>query len=176
MCASPRTGRRLAAQAVAAVVGLGLFTGCGGDSAEKADSASETVTVTATPETDQDDAATDSPSPTQTPSAPTTTQPPRAQLFSGLPPRPGQDECVDVGARANGRYTVYEAGTAVVRRTGPRLVVGKVTPARGWQSRVDDRDSDEVEIEFRKVPRNELDLEVELDDGRVEVQICADDD
>ncbi len=152
------------------VLSLSLLTACGGDTDDDGGSspdASETVTVTASPEPEA------TATPTQSPEA---SQPAEPERVRGLPPRPGPDSCVDVRVRKDGKYTVYEAGTAVVRRGGTRLVVGKVTPAKGWTSRVDDRDDDEVEIEFRKSRNNELDLEVELDDGRVEVQICADDD
>ncbi len=44
---------------------------------------------------------------------------------------------------------------------------------------MDDEDDDEVEIDFRPDGQGDegvLDLEVEIDDGRVEVQICNDDD
>lgn len=163
------TRRCAAGKALVASLALGLLAACGGDADEDSGSASETVTVTASPE-----ATAESPTPTPTPTP--STQSPSPRGASGLPPRPGQDECVDVRVRPDGRYTVYEAGTAVVRRVGPRLVVGKVSPRPGWTSRIDDRERDEVEIEFRASPRDELDLEVEIDDGKVEVQICADDD
>lgn len=62
-----------------------------------------------------------------------------------------------------------------MRSKGDRLVLGEVVPAEGWTYEVDDQDDDEVEIEFR-LDGEELDLEVELHDGRVEARICADDD
>lgn len=96
---------------------------------------------------------------------------------AGLPPRPARDECVDIDPPGNGRYQVYDAGRAVVRRDGGRLRVGDTAPASGWTARVTDRGGDDdVEIEFR--PRGNgdvLELDVEIDDGRVEAQICADD-
>ncbi|OLT43992.1 hypothetical protein BJF85_20855 [Saccharomonospora sp. CUA-673] len=92
-----------------------------------------------------------------------------------LPPKPAYDDCVDVPPQPSGEYQVYEAGTAQVVREGNRLVLRGVQPSEGWRQSVDSRDRDEVEIEFRK-GREQLDLEVELDDGRVEVQICNDDD
>jgi hypothetical protein len=94
---------------------------------------------------------------------------------AGLPPRPGPDQCVDISVPRNGEYTVYDAGTAVVRREGNRLVPGQVRAANGWTAEITDRDNDEVEIEFRRGFR-ELDLEVELVDGRVKAEICNDDD
>jgi hypothetical protein len=83
---------------------------------------------------------------------------------------------VVVPEAADGSYTVYEAGTAVVTRDGDRLVLGEVSAAEGWTSRVDDQEDDEVEIDFRDTAGEVLDLEVEIDDGRLEIQICADDD
>lgn len=95
---------------------------------------------------------------------------------AGLPPRPAPGSCVDVAEAGDGRYLVYEAGSAVVTREGDRLVLGEVQAAEGWTARVDDEEADEVEIDFRRDGTDVLDLEVEIDDGRVEVQICADDD
>jgi len=88
-----------------------------------------------------------------------------------------RDECVEIVTPRNGRYRVYNAGTAVVRRDGGRLRVGSVEAAPGWQARVSDRgDDDDVEIEFRPRQRGaELELEVEIDDGRIESKICVDD-
>jgi hypothetical protein len=40
---------------------------------------------------------------------------------------------------------------------------------------VTDQEDDEVEIEFRR-GGEEVDLEVEIDDGRVEAEVCVDDD
>ncbi|MQA15833.1 MAG: hypothetical protein GEV09_17245 [Pseudonocardiaceae bacterium] len=76
----------------------------------------------------------------------------------------------------DGVYTVFEAGTAVVRREGDRLVLGEIRTNPGWTSRVDDDGSEEVESDFRRDGEDALDLEVEIDDGRVEAEICADDD
>ncbi|WP_380165060.1 hypothetical protein [Jannaschia sp. R86511] len=99
-----------------------------------------------------------------------------ATAAPGAPARPAADECVDLPEAADGVYTVYEAGTATVTREGDRLVLGDVVAADGWTPRVDTEDADEVEVDFRRDDRTVLDLEVEIDDGRVEVQVCADDD
>lgn len=95
---------------------------------------------------------------------------------AALPPRPARDTCVDIPPPADGRYTVYEAGSAVVEFRDGRLVLGEVVAAEGWTSRVDDQEADEVEIDFRRGGQEVLDLEVEVDDGRVEAKICAEDD
>ncbi|WP_158220760.1 hypothetical protein [Mycobacterium lehmannii] len=50
-----------------------------------------------------------------------------------------------------------------------------MTPAEGWTHQVDDQEPEEVEISFRR-GAEDLDLEIEVDDGRLEVSICNDDD
>ncbi|TKJ20923.1 hypothetical protein [Blastococcus sp. CCUG 61487] len=62
-----------------------------------------------------------------------------------------------------------------VTREGERLVLGEVVPAEGWTAVEIDRDDDEVEVEFRG-DGIELDFEAEIDDGRLEVEVCNDDD
>jgi hypothetical protein len=91
------------------------------------------------------------------------------------PVRPAQGSCVDLPEAPDGFYRVFEAGSAVVTRDGDQLVLGEITPSEGWEARVDDQDDDEIEIEFFR-GNEELDLEIEIDDGRVEVEVCADDD
>ena len=70
---------------------------------------------------------------------------------------------------------MYDAGSAVVTFTEGRLTLESVTPADSWTHRVDDQEPDEVEIAFRR-GAEELDLEVEVDNGRLEVSICNGDD
>jgi hypothetical protein len=111
--------------------------------------------------------------PQQQPAAP----PPAPQAPTG---RPAPGTCVLVQAGAGDQYTVADAGTAVAGREGDRLVLGQVSPAPGWthevtDQEVTDQEDDEVEIEFRR-GGEEVDLEVEIDDGRVEAEVCVDDD
>lgn len=101
--------------------------------------------------------------------------PPTAPPTAGAPARPALDDCVRVDPAPDGRYQVFDAGTAVVIFADNRLTVESVAPAEGWTHRVDDHRPDEVEIEFRR-GAEELDLEVEIDDGRLEVTICNDHD
>lgn len=112
--------------------------------------------------------------------APTTTAPTTdAAAAAGLPPRPERDRCVDLPEAADGVYTVYEAGTATVTATDGRLTLVDVQAADGWTSRVDDEEGEEVQVDFRpdgQDTQDVLDLEVEVDDGRVQVQVCNDDD
>ncbi|MGV0722060.1 hypothetical protein ABQF17_12735 [Mycolicibacterium elephantis] len=135
-----------------------LLPGCGSSGETQS-----TVTVT-----EQAPAATASPTaPAGTPQAP--------QTDAAAPARPARDQCVRVEPAPDGRYQVFDAGSAVVTFADGRLTLESVTPADGWTHRVDDQEPEEVEIAFRR-GTEELDLEVEIDDGRLEVSICNDDD
>jgi len=69
-------------------------------------------------------------------------------------------------------YRVGEAGQVELRHEGDTLELVEVRPADGWDYRVDDRDDDdEVEVTFRGNGR-EVEFEAEVDDGRLEVEIC----
>src|SRR5690606_34310228 len=123
-----------------------LLTACGNGNesgGEPAATVTETVTETAGEPTGS---PTESPSDTE---ASEDDDNAGAGPAAALPPRPRRDECVDVKPPRDGRYVVYDAGEAVVRRDGGTLRVGNVNAARGWRQRVSDRDEDEVEITFR---------------------------
>lgn len=92
-----------------------------------------------------------------------------------LPARPGTDACVTIPEANDGRYRVYEAGTVVVLHSGDRLELSRVRAASGWKTEVDAQDDDEVKVEFRK-GRQQLDLEIEIDDGEFTATICNEDD
>lgn len=136
-----------------------MLAGCG-DDGDDAQAPAPTVTVTATPTPGTATGAPAEPTPA---AAPTSAD----QL--------GPDQCLIVPEATDGRYTVGSAGTAVVTRDGNRLTVGDVQAASGWQARVEMDEPDDVEIDFRN-GQQQLDLEVEIDDGRFEAQICNDDD
>ncbi|BBY83775.1 hypothetical protein H7I53_20355 [Mycolicibacterium pulveris] len=139
-----------------------LLPGCGSSGETES-----TVTVT-------EPAPTATASPTAT--APQTGAPaPVPQTGPAAPARPARDQCVRVEPAPDGRYQVFDAGSAVVTFADGRLTLESVTPADGWTHRVDDQEPEEVEIAFRR-GGEELDLEVEIDDGRLEVSICNDDD
>lgn len=89
--------------------------------------------------------------------------------------RPAPGSCVDLPEAPDGRYTVADAGTVTVDRDGDRLVLAAANPAEGWTADEVDRDDDEVEVEFRG-DGVELDFEAEIDDGRLDVEVCSDDD
>jgi hypothetical protein len=162
---TPRTALLVAASALA-------LAACGGGD-DSLDGASGGVDQP--PATDGTQPAPDAPS-QPAPDAGTQGGGGAAGEASGLPPRPQPGNCVRIPVPADGVYTVYEAGTAVVTFENGRLVLGEVRAAEGWNARVDDQEADEVEIDFRRSASDVLDLEVEVDDGRVEAEICNDDD
>ena len=137
------------------VGGAFVLSACGSDG----DSEPETVTVTV---------------PAATTAAPAEPVESPQQAAPG-PARPAFDQCVAIEPAPDGRYQVFDAGSAEVTFADGRLTLVSVTPAEGWTYEVDDQEPDEVEIEFRR-GGEELDLELEIDDGRLEVDICNDDD
>lgn len=151
--------KALGAAAIAGAVLL--LPGCG-----SADDAQSTVTVTEPAPT----AATTAP-----PGEPATGPDAGQTATEAAPARPARDQCVRIDPAPDGRYQVFDAGSAVVTFADGRLTLESVTPAEGWTHQVDDQEPDEVEIEFRR-DAEELDLELEVDDGRLEVKICNDDD
>lgn len=109
--------------------------------------------------------------------APTTTEetPPAEAGAPGGSGRPAPDTCIDLPEAPDGRYTIADAGTVTVTRDGDRLVLGEVSPAPGWTAEEIDVEDDEIEVEFRG-DGIELDFEAEIDDGRLDVDVCHDDD
>jgi hypothetical protein len=98
-----------------------------------------------------------------------------AQTAPGDGDRSAITSCEPVEDAGGGRYEIEGVGTVVVRRDGDRLAFDSVEPAEGWDYELDDRERDEVEVEFFR-DGERLDFEVELDDGRIEAEICPDDD
>lgn len=90
-------------------------------------------------------------------------------------PSPAPDTCVDLDEAPDGVYPVADAGSATVVVRDDRLVVGAIQPGADWRHDIRSEDVDEVEIEFSREGA-ELDLQVELHDGGVTVEVCADDD
>jgi hypothetical protein len=63
------------------------------------------------------------------------------------------------------------AGTIVFSVSGDRLSLDEVRPADGWVVRESERDDDEFEVELIATERRmKVELEVELDDGRLEME------
>ncbi|WP_326546708.1 hypothetical protein QGN32_00225 [Mycolicibacterium sp. ND9-15] len=152
------TGAAIAAGAL-------VLSACG-----SGDETQSTVTVTEPAATTASLAPATPPPAGQT--APTVTAP---QTGTAVPARPERHQCVRLEPVPDGRYQVFDAGSAVVTFADGRLTLESVTPAEGWTHQVDDEEADEVEIEFRR-GADELDLELEIDNGRLEVKICNDDD
>jgi len=87
------------------------------------------------------------------------------------PATPGQRRCEQL-AGENNVYQVGEAGQVELRHEGDTLDLVEVRPAEGWSHSVDDRDDrDEVEVTFSREGR-EIEFEAEIDDGRLDVEIC----
>jgi hypothetical protein len=74
---------------------------------------------------------------------------------------------------APGRWTVGDAGSVEFDLTDQGLVLVEVTEADGWQARVDDDSSDEIEVEFKR-DNTERKIEIEWDGRTLEVDIETD--
>ena len=124
---------------------------------------------------DDDDTTTTAPA-EQDSDAATTTYPPNGATQDGPPAGSEQAPtgCERLEEAADGLYR-FEAGEVDMTRDGDRLVLGDVRPAEGWTHRIDDQDDADIEIDFRRDGR-EIDFEAELDDGRLDIEICADQD
>jgi hypothetical protein len=91
-------------------------------------------------------------------------------------PSPSGDACTVLSADpADGVYTVGDAGTVTVRHDGDRLVLDGVQAAEGWTSEVTGQSDTEVEVELVS-PGQEIDFDVEIEDGVVEAEYCTDGD
>jgi hypothetical protein len=77
----------------------------------------------------------------------------------------------DTPATADNVFQAGDAGEVELAIDGDRLVLVDVRPNDGWSHRIDDDDDDEIEIDFRDNGR-EIDFEAELDDGRLEIDVC----
>lgn len=72
-----------------------------------------------------------------------------------------------------GRWAVGDSGWVEFELTDDGLRLVEVTEAEGWTARVDEDDRDEIEVEFRQ-GNVDRDLEVEWDDGVLEVDTSTD--
>ena len=96
-----------------------------------------------------------------------------ATVSGGESPAPGT--CVQVAAAGDGVYPVADAGIVTITFTEGALALAVVEPFAGWAYEVTGDEPSKVEVELRK-NGEELDLEVEVDDGDVMAEVCADDD
>ncbi len=109
------------------------------------------------------EAARDEPAATTAPPQRGITAPPTGQRQPGCDVLP---EAVD------GVYPVRDAGEIVVTREGNALWLVETRPAEGWTATGDtEDDADDVEVYFRSGDR-EIELEAEIDDGRLKVEVC----
>ncbi|MBX9244041.1 hypothetical protein ICW40_04360 [Actinotalea ferrariae] len=99
---------------------------------------------------------------------------PSASAVAGGGASPAPGACVDVPASEDGVYTVAEAGTVTVTASEGALTLGAVQPFAGWAYEVSTEEPTEVEVEFSKAV-DQVDLEVEIEDGAPVVRVCADD-
>lgn len=99
---------------------------------------------------------------------------PSATAVAGGGASPAPGACVDVPATDDGVYTVAESGTVTVTASEGALTLGAVEPFAGWAYEVSTEEPTEVEVEFSKAAE-QVDLEVEIEDGAPVVQVCADD-
>lgn len=73
-----------------------------------------------------------------------------------------------------GEYAVGDAGTVTVTQEADRLVLGGVQPADGWTHEVTGESATEVEVEFTR-PGEEVDVDVEIEDGALDAEYCRSD-
>ncbi|WP_193047588.1 hypothetical protein [Mycolicibacterium baixiangningiae] len=146
----------------AAVAAL-VLSGCGSGGGSSPETVTETVS--APPAASQDT--------TPPGTAPPGTTPPGTTPPGTAPARPAVGQCVRLEPAPDGRYQVFDAGSAQVTYADGRLTVGPVTPAEGWTHEVADQEPAEVEIDFRRGAEN-LDLEIDVDRDRLEVKVCND--
>lgn len=146
------------------LAGLGLLA-CGGDDADttaapttQQPAVTDAPAVDDTAQTDDDAAGTNADGPGE-PTGPNEV----------AERRPG---CETLPETADGVYTVSDAGEIQISSDGDTVSLVETRPAAGWTATGDtEDDSDEVEVYFRRDGR-EVEFEAELDDGRLEVEVC----
>ncbi|MFA9446161.1 hypothetical protein [Egicoccus sp. AB-alg6-2] len=82
-------------------------------------------------------------------------------------------DLVDISRAVPGTWPVGDAGTVTWDVRDGALVLLDHTAAEGWETIVEEEDDDEIEVDFRR-DGEAWDFEVELDDGRIEVDINYD--
>ncbi len=157
---------RLSPAALLPVLALSVLVACGGDDDEREDAAASTSASPTSEEGSPSSAppsASDSPDPSGSPGA----------ASPGQVPRPQPGSCEPVAESADGRYVVVDAGEITLRMEEGMLRLN-VSSSNGWSTSVHSENS-EAEVEFRQGD-DELDFEAEIEDGRLVLQICDDDD
>jgi hypothetical protein len=82
--------------------------------------------------------------------------------------------CERLDVSPDGVYVVSDAGEIEIAHDGATVRLVEARPAEGWTATGDtEDDDDEVEVYFRRDGR-EVEFEAEVDDGRLEVDVCED--
>lgn len=153
---SPRPTR-----AVAALLGLAIAMTAGACS-DGDDAAVPTTDVTVTA-----DGSVPTTTSATAPPAEGTGEPP-ASVLAG-------PECERPADAGGGTFQVRDAGTVTISVDGSEVALVEARPSAGWTSTIDlDDDADKVEVDFIGNGRV-LELEAEIDDGRLDVEVCEDD-
>jgi hypothetical protein len=152
---------RLAPTVLLPVLALSALAACGGDD-DPRDDRDPTASAATTSE--------ESP-PTSSPSPPGTSSPGGAS--PGQVPRPAPDSCQPVAESPDGVYRVADAGQVTLRMQDGVLSL-QVNSSAGWTVS-SNTTGDEADIEFSRAGE-ELDFEADLENGRLVLQICSDDD
>jgi hypothetical protein len=121
-----------------------------------------------------DDAGPDAQPPAEPPA--TETNGAETDAAPSLPgPHPTPETCQDVPDAGEGHYEIAGIGVVVIAREGERLRLESVETVEGWQHRVDDAGDAEIEVDFLR-DGERLEFEAELEDGRIEAEVCPSDD
>lgn len=82
-------------------------------------------------------------------------------------------DLVDIATAQPGNWPVGDAGTVTFDVVDGQLVLEDHEAAAGWEATVDDGDGDGIEVDFTQDGRR-WEFEVEIDDGRLEIEIRQD--
>jgi hypothetical protein len=114
---------------------------------------------------DDDDAATTDTTPT--------TDAPAVNLGDDPETEQAVAGCERLDERPDGVYVVGDAGEAVLEFDGSTVRLAETRPADGWTATEDtEDDDDEVEVTFSSDEDRAIQLEAEVDDGRLEIDVC----
>jgi hypothetical protein len=81
------------------------------------------------------------------------------------------ESCADI-SRLSARHPIGEAGMVALQRIGDEdLHVSIVNSSQGWQPRITDNNSEDIEVLFVS-SKGRLEFDAQLDDGRLEGSIC----
>ncbi|RBY94350.1 hypothetical protein DQ244_03215 [Blastococcus sp. TBT05-19] len=143
---------------VLVLLAVPLLAGCTDDPPAPAEASRSTGSSSAEPSPEPSD----EPSPGPSASAP------------GQVERPAPGTCAAVPESPDGRYSLPGIGTLRLDAEGGGLSI-EARSDDGWSIN-SSSDDDEVDVEFRRGDED-VDVEADLrDDGRLEIQICDDDD